>query len=499
MHKKLKYNTISSLVFEIVTIICGFILPRLIIGQYGSAVNGLVNSITQFIGIITFLDFGVGKVVQSALYKPLAENDTKKISEVVASARKFFHRIAIIMALYVCVLLVVYPYLSGNHFSWLYTSALLAAMSVSAFSQYYFGIVDRLLLNADQKGYIQYNAQTLTLLLNTAASVILIKNGFGIHAVKLASSVIFLFRPIYLGWYVRRHYEIDYRIRYEGEPIRQKWNGMAQHIAYTVLNDTDTIVLTMLGSLTDVSIYGAYNMVVYGVKRLFTSMMNGVEAYLGTLWAKEDEPGLQRAFAMTEWTIHTTVVFTFGCTGFLIVPFIQCYTNGITDANYIQPLFAALIVMAHACHCLRLPYNLMIFAAGKYKETQHNYVIATVMNIVISVLCVKQWGLVGVAIGTLVSMLYQTIWMARYNAFNLVRRPMTVFGKQILADLITVSLYAVIPLPRLLTHVQYSAWILLAVETAACFGVITLVINLLLYKTQLNQAFDLLRKRTSKS
>ena len=68
-----------------------------------------------------------------------------------------------------------------------------------------------------------------------------------------------------------------------------------------------------------------------------------------------------------------------------------------------------------------------------------------------------------------------------------------------LADLITVSLYAVIPLPRLLTHVQYSAWILLAVETAACFGVITLVINLLLYKTQLNQAFDLLRKRTSKS
>ncbi|MBP3208712.1 MAG: sugar isomerase, partial [Oscillospiraceae bacterium] len=117
MHKKLKYNTISSLVFEIVTIICGFILPRLIIGQYGSAVNGLVNSITQFIGIITFLDFGVGKVVQSALYKPLAENDTKKISEVVASARKFFHRIAMIMALYVCVLLVVYPYHSGNHFS----------------------------------------------------------------------------------------------------------------------------------------------------------------------------------------------------------------------------------------------------------------------------------------------------------------------------------------------------------------------------------------------
>lgn len=499
MVNKLKLNTFSSLVFEIVTIVCGFILPRLIMQAYGSGINGLVNSITQFIGIITFLELGVGKVVQSALYKPLVDKDNDQISRVMVSAGKFFKHIAQIMFVYIVVLIIAYPFISGQQFSWVYTATLIAAMSISSFAQYYFGIVNRLLLTADQKGYIQYTSQTLTLLLNTIACVILIRLKVSIHIVKLTTSLVFLMRPVYLAWYVRRHYKINYQIKYEEEPIKQKWNGLAQHVAYVVLNNTDTIVLTVLSTFEVVSIYAVYNLVVYGVKQLFTSMMNGVEAYLGTLWAKEDEPGLQRAFAMTEWTIHTTVVFTFGCTGFLIVPFIQCYTKGITDANYIQPLFAALIVMAHACHCLRLPYNLMIFAAGKYKETQHNYMIATVMNIVISVLCVKQWGLVGVAIGTLVSMLYQTIWMARYNAFNLVRRPMTVFGKQILADLITVSLYAVIPLPRLLTHVQYSSWILLAVETAACFGVITLVINLLLYKTQLNQAFDLLRKRTSKS
>lgn len=495
MHKRLKLNTITSLIFEIVTIISGFILPRLIMGEYGSNINGLVNSITQFIGIITFLELGVGKVVQSSLYKPLAENNKDQISKVVVSARKFFTRIAIIMGIYVLILFILYPHISGSKFGWLYTSTLLAAMSVSSFAQYYFGIVQRLLLNADQRGYVQYTIQTITLVLNTFACVILIKRGSSIHTVKLTTSMIFLISPLFLFWYVRKHYDIDYKIKYEGEPIKQKWNGMAQHIAYTVLNDTDTIVLTILGTFSEVSIYAAYNLVVAGVKKLFTSMMNGVEAYLGNLWARQDEEGLQNTFNLTEWIVHTAVIFVFGCTGFLIVPFIQCYTKGITDANYIQPLFAALIVMAHACHCLRLPYNLMIFAAGHYKETQNNYIIATIMNIVISVACVKQWGLVGVAIGTLVSMLYQTVWMAFYNAKNLVKRPMKIFVKQCVVDAITVGCYTIIPLARELSNVSYFSWMILAVETSMLFMAVSVMMNLIFYRKYLMQLPRMIIKR----
>lgn len=495
MQKKLKYNTISSLIFEIVTIICGFVLPRLIMGQYGSSINGLVNSITQFIGIITFLELGVGKVIQSALYKPLADNDKKQISTIVVSGRKFFTRIAIIMGVYIGFLFVGYPFISGQQFGWLYTSTLLLVMSISSFAQYYFGIVDRLLLTADQRGYIQYTAQTITLILNTIACVALIKLGCSIHVVKLTTSLIFLVRPLYLSWYVHKHYDIDYKIKYEGEPIKQKWSGMAQHIAYTVLNDTDTIVLTVLGTFSEVSVYAAYNLVVAGVKKLFTSMMNGVEAYLGNLWARHDEEGLQKTFNLTEWIVHTSVTFVFGCTCFLIVPFIQCYTRGITDANYIQPLFATLIVLAHACHCLRLPYNLMIFAAGHYKETQNNYIIATIMNIVISVAGVKQWGLVGVAIGTLISMLYQTVWMAFYNAKKLVKRPMKLFAKQCVVDAITVGLYALIPLAREWSSTSYFSWLILAVETVMLFMAVSVGMNLIFYREYLLQLPRMIIKR----
>ena len=41
--RRLKLNTISSLFHQITAVICGFVVPRVILGAYGSDVNGLVN------------------------------------------------------------------------------------------------------------------------------------------------------------------------------------------------------------------------------------------------------------------------------------------------------------------------------------------------------------------------------------------------------------------------------------------------------------------------
>ena len=76
----------------------------------------------------------------------------------------------------------------------------------------------------------------------------------------------------------------------------------------------------------------------------------------------------------------------------MIVDFVRVYTYGINDADYIQPLFAVLITIANAGHCLRLPYNILILAAGHYKQTQSNYIIAMILNIVVSIATVKMWG-----------------------------------------------------------------------------------------------------------
>lgn len=480
-NKKLAWNTMAALIFQATTIICGFILPRLILQYFGSEINGLVNSISQFLTIIAFLELGVGTVVQSALYKPLSERNMILISKIIASAQKFFKRLAQILVVYVVVLMVLYPRLVNQNYGYLYTAALIGAMSISSFTQFYFGVVDRLLLTADQRGYIQYNAQTITLIVNTLVCSIMIRLGASILLVKLSTSLIYLVRPVLLRKYVNHYYDIDRKIQYTGEPIKQKWNGIAQHVAAVILDSTDIVILTIFGTLKDVSVFSVYYLVVNGVKQLFNSLTSGVQALLGELWAKGKQKDLNSFFSMMEWGVHTCAVFVWSCVFVLIVPFVQVYTKGVTDTDYVVPLFAFIIVLANAMHGLRIPYNIMILAANHYKQTQSNYIVAAFVNLVVSLIAVQRLGLVGVAIGTLLAMSYQTIWMAFYDSKYLLERPISIFFKQLLTDIITVVTVVLSTNWIDLGSISYLSWIIMSIKVAIISATIIIVINLMIF------------------
>lgn len=325
--KRLALNTVSSLSYQIATMLYGFILPALTLQYFGSEVNGLVNSIRQFLGFISFLNLGVGAVVQSALYKPLAKKNKTEINRIMTSATRFHNNIAAILAVYVVFLMIFFPKLSNLKFDHWYTATLILVISISSFAEYFFGIVDGLLLSADQKGYIQYFSLTVAQIINMVLCVILIKNGASIHIVKLTTSLVFLLKPIVQRIYILRNYSINRREHYTEEPIKQKWNGVAQHIAATVLDGTDTIVLTMFSTMLSVSVYSVYSMVISSVKQLFISLTHGIRSLLGELWAKEEIDNLISTFGWVEWSIHTVSTFVFGCTASLIVPFVMVYTK----------------------------------------------------------------------------------------------------------------------------------------------------------------------------
>lgn len=496
--KLLAFNTSSSLVLQLVTVICGFIIPRLILQTYGSEVNGLINSITQFLSIISFLELGVGAVIQSSLYKPLAEKNDKEISKIMVSGQKFFSRLAKILLVYVIILMVIYPLIAKSDFGFLYSATMILVISISSFAQYYFGIVNSLLITANQRGYFSFNIQSITLILNTIACFVLIKLGTSIHIVKLTSSLIYLLRPLLLSIYVKKNYNIDRNVKYTGEPIKQKWNGIAQHVAAVILIGTDNIVLTLFSGLQAVSIYSVYNLVVSGVKSIVVSSTSGIQSLLGDLLAREEISRLNNVFGWIEWGIHTGTVFVFGVAVVLIVPFIEVYTLGINDANYIQPTFATLIIAANAGYCLRLPYNLLILAGGHYKETQNNYVIASIINIILSILLVKSFGLIGVAIGTLIAMIYQTIWMAIYDSRNLINWPIQTFIKQVCIDIITAILIVYFSKYFSMTGLGWTNWVIYAVKVSIMGLVFVFIVNYIFYRAYIIRIFGKFSKMVKK-
>lgn len=494
-NKKLVWNTLSALLYQGVAVICGFVLPRAILSRYGSDVNGLVNSITQFLQLITFLELGVGAVVQSALYKPLADRNSSAVSAVIASGNNFFRKLAGILAIYVVVLVFLYPVLVNNTYGFAYNAALILSMSISFFAQYYFGIVDGLLLKADQKGYIVYVIDMVTVVMNTGICYGLIHSGVSIQTVKLMTSGIYLLRPILVRVYIRKNYQIDRKCKYSDDPVKQKWNGVAQHVAAIVLDGTDVVVLSIFSTMSDVSIYSVYHLVATAIRNLFMNCVGGVRSLFGELWSKGEREELNRYFAFTEWFLHAAVLFIWCCTYRLIVPFVLVYTKHMTDANYNVPVFAALICTAYMLFCLRLPYHNMIQAAGHYASTQNIYIVSASLNLILSVLAVNRWGLVGVTVGTIVAMLYQMLHMAYYVIKKLEIHSFMQFAKQYAVDGMTVifALLATKGIPGLCT--SWMGWIVLAIKNAAMIAVCLLATNVVFYNKEFMRAVHKVMKK----
>ena len=124
----------------------------------------------------------------------------------------------------------------------------------------------------------------------------------------------------------------------------------------------------------------------------------------------------------------------------------------------------------------------MVLAGNHYKQTQQSYIIATVLNIVISIFSVKHLGLIGVAIGTLVSMFYQTIWMAWYNSKNLIQWPINKFFKQLAVDAISAAAIILVTSNFVMYDITYLGWVILAVKVTVCAILIGVIVNCFFYK-----------------
>lgn len=342
-----KLNIVFSLLGQFVTLICGIIMPRLLIGAFGSETYGATASITQFLAYITLLEGGIGGVARAALYKPLARNDLQVVSEILAEIKKFFRFVAYIFLVYVLVLAVSFKQISGiEAIGRVETFLLVLVISISTFAEYFIGVSYSVLLQAAQRSYITTIVNMGTKIVNTIFIILLVFAKSDIIVVKLISSCIYVAKPWFLWLYVKKNFTIEPTKTSKVTYLKDKWSGFAQHIAFFLYSNTDIAVLTVLGNLKMVAIYSVYYMIINQIQNVCTSFVTGMEAVFGDMLAKEEHTTLHKTFGYYETLISIISTILFSVTTVMIVPFVRVYTAGIDDANYIEPIFSVVLTLA---------------------------------------------------------------------------------------------------------------------------------------------------------
>ena len=493
---RVKINAVSTLANQLVATFCGILIPWVMIESFGSEAYGATTSIAQFLSYISLLEGGIGRAARGELYKPLAEGDTASVSRIYLAVKRFFRNIGLGFLGYALILAFCYYDIADvTIFTRDYIFWLVIAITVGKFAEYMGGYPNITLFNADQRQYVPNVVVIGTNILNVALVILLATAGWELLWVKLCSSLVFVLKPVIYSIYRKKHYRII-RTK-ERAKLQNQWTAIGQHFAYFIQTNIDVFILTIFANLKYVAVYSVYHLISFSLRNIVTSLGGGMEALFGDMIAKGEQQALQATYKRYKFLLTLLTVTLFGAAMVLILPFVNLYTAGTTDIEYIHPVFAVILLLGDAIYCLILPcYNLPI-AANKLKESRIGAYGETAINVLVSMALVFWNPLVGIAIGTLASMLFKSFYLMFFSAKHILEMRcgrMVMEFAVALGVLLAAAVVGVTLFPTVVAH-TYLAWIGGAVMVTLVMGTVGVLLGYLMYPQEMRRVWVSVAKK----
>lgn len=412
--KKIKYNLIVGICGQAIALILGIIVPKLVLTNYGSEVNGLLSSVTNIYAYIAIVEAGVAAASCQALYKPIVENNRSVANSILSATNKYYHKTGIIYLLLILLFSIIYPLLIKTDIA-IHTVILVILFNgLGNIINYFFHGKYLILLKADGKNYIRTGLDTFTNVFKQVSKIVLISLGYNVILVQFFAMLTSFAQMIYITFYIKKYYGwIDLSVNPNTKAISQSKNVFVHEINYLVTSNVDTVILTLFSTLKTVSVYSLYNLLFNTLNRLLRTLRDSFEFKIAHAFHK-DKKFFIPLFKVFE-TYYITFTFSiFSIANFFILPFISLYTKGINDVNYIVKSLPILFVLINLLSAGRYPSDSIIHISGHFKETQRSAIIETAINILSSLALVHFFGIAGVLLGTIISSLYRTNYLIIY-------------------------------------------------------------------------------------
>ena len=405
------YNSVSSAALYAITLIAGFIIPRIMLTVYGSEINGLVTSISQFIGYFNLVEAGLASSAVYALYKPLATKDNKGINSILSASRRFYNMSGYIFVSLVLGFALIYPaFIKSTSLTAIEIVILVLVIGCAGALEFFTMSKYRVLLTADQKVYILSLASICAVILSTIIIAVMAAYKINIVAVRaVALSAVFL-RSFILWFYVKQKYSnVDYYTAPNNDALKSRWDALYLQLLGSVHSGAPVIIATFFTSLMAVSIYAIYNVVFGGIAGILSIAITGLFASFGDIIARKEQHLLQQAYQEFELIYYMLITWVYACSFILIMPFIRLYTKGVTDVNYDVPLIGMLFVVNGLMYNIKTPQGMLVLSAGLFKETRLQTSIQGLIAVICGIFFVQFWGLAGILVGSILSNIYRDI------------------------------------------------------------------------------------------
>lgn len=443
--KKFFFNSMATAIMHIVTILAGFIIPRIMIEYYGSEINGLVSSINQFIAYFNLVEAGLSGAAIYALYKPLADDDHKAMNAIISAAKLFYTQSGYIFVSLVLGLSIIYPiFIKSDSLPPIYVGVLVFILGVNGALEFFTLAKYRVLLSADQKTYIISLASIVQIILNTIIIVILSMFQVNIVVLRGIALLSIFLRSFILMIYVNKKYKyLNFKIHPNSNALNKRWDALYLQMLGSTQAGAPIFLASVFTSLQIVSIYSIYNMVIGGINGVLDIFISGLSASFGDVIARGERKTLQKSYSEFELSYYSLITIVYSIAIVTIMPFIRIYTKGIVDISYDLPLVGFLIVLNGWLYNVKTPQGMLIISAGMYKETRVQSTVQAAIIVILGILLAPKYGLVGILVASCLSNLYRDIDLMFFIPENITKLPVKKTGYRILRMIIEMFIICV--------------------------------------------------------
>ncbi len=486
-------NMIFNFMYQIVNIITNIIIPPIIINKFGSTINGLVSTTKQIMNYIQLVGAGISESTVVSLYKPLANNNSKKISEIFKASGKTFFKAGTFFSVLALCIAFIYPLFVKEDLEYDFIVKIFIILSVSGMSEFFVIGKYRTLLIADQKAFVVNIAQIVGALISTILTIVLIKLNLDIVWVQLVATLAYIGRIIVLSIYVKRNYKyIDKSCKPDYSAVAKRKDATIHQIASLIIFGSQTIFISNFCGLAEASVYSVYNLIFTGINTVLSTVSSAMLAGMGNLLATGDNEKINKIFDIYEFLYYILVFIFYITTYLMMVPFIKIYIGETSDVNYIRPELVILFIIMGILNCLRTPGGTMINAKGHYKETRNRAIIEMSICLVLEICLTWKLGIVGVLIATICAYLYRSIDVIIYNNKKILKRPIKYTLKKVLINLILISIILLCFRFSYNTN-SYFEWTLYAFITVIVTAIIVILVNSIFNKNSAKETLQYIK------
>lgn len=415
-------NLIAGFGSKIIVIALGFIIPRIILVNYGSDVNGIINSIGQIFSYMALLEAGIGLAAKDMLYKPIVEKDREGVSYVATVAQRYFRKFTVLYGVGVLLMAVIIPLTWKSNVEKSTIFLLVFFEGMSGVFSFLFTQTPSAILRADGRSYVDNAIGTLRSVLGQVAKIIIVSLSIRIDALQFAYCLITIVQIIIYKLYFKKHYPwIDYHAAPKTAKLKNRSAYVTSEIAWVVFSSTDLIILSTFADTMVSSVYSIYSMVIGSLTTIMNTIYNSVVYLLGQTYFENIERYKKVHDAFNSVFMGTQTILM-SITYILVIPFIRLYTAGVSDINYIYEyvplLFCLIQLLSFSSYVTKNLANI----AGYTKQSGRISVIEAVVNVVLSLLLVGRFGIYGVLLATVIALPLKAIYCAYLSDKKILKR-----------------------------------------------------------------------------